>query len=133
MAKEAGIGWSTLTVDSQLGNDNLDIKNDVTSLDFGHSYELQDTTGIDKSAHERLQLLADFSINLNGVFNDAASKSHVAFKVLTGLRTVAINVSGQTLSNECLFTEYKLTRAENGALTWSAPGVLADGTVPAWS
>jgi hypothetical protein len=42
-------------------------------------------------------------------------------------------VSAQTLATEILFTDYNLTRADSGALTWTAPGVLADGTVPTWS
>jgi hypothetical protein len=93
-------------------------------------------TGIDKSAMERLLLLADFSITLNGVFNDAANLSHTVFKTITStsvMRTVSINVSGQTLANECLLTDYPLTRADSGELTWSVPGVLADGTVPTWA
>ena len=136
MAKESGLGWTTLTVDSSAGNDNNDIKNDVTSFEFATPREEQDITGVDKSAKERLLLLADFSITLKGVFNDAASKSHVTFKTVPSssvTRTVALGVSGQTLSNECLFTDYALARAEKGELTWTAPGVLADGTAPTWS
>lgn len=93
-------------------------------------------TGVDKSAIERLLLLADFSITLNGVFNDAANQSHAVFKTVPSTsvnRTVTLTVSGQTLANECLFTDYNLTRGQDGSLTWSAPGVLADGTVPSWS
>jgi hypothetical protein len=93
-------------------------------------------TGVDKSAMERLLLLADFSITVNGVFNDAANMSHAVFKTVPSTsvaRTVSLGVSGQTLANECLFTDYPLTRGQDGALTWSAPGVLSDGTVPTWS
>jgi hypothetical protein len=32
-----------------------------------------------------------------------------------------------------MFTDYQLTRAQSGELTWTAPGVLADGTVPTWA
>lgn len=136
MAKETGLGWTTLTVDSSAGNDNNDIKNDVTNFEFATPREVQDVTGVDKSAVERLLLLADFTITLNGVFNDAANKSHVTFKTVPStsvVRTVALAVSGQTLSNECLFTDYSLTREDSGELTWTAPGVLADGAVPTWS
>src|SRR3546814_12749520 len=31
-----------------------------------------------------------------------------------------------------LFTDYALTRGDDGSLTWTAPGVLSDGTVPTW-
>lgn len=135
MAKENGLGWTTLSVDDSAGTPNA-IKNDVTNFQFATPRAAQDVTGVDKSAMERILNLADFSITLNGVFNDAASASHVTFKTVSSTsnnRTVTLAVSGQTLANECLFTDYALTRAADGALTWSAPGVLADGTVPAWS
>lgn len=135
MAKESGLGWTTLSVD---GSDTAanDIRNDVTNFEFATPRAVQDITGIDKSAMERLLLLADFSITLNGVFNDAADASHVTFKDVGStsvVRTVSIGVSGQTLNNECLLTDYQLTRSDSGELTWQVPGVLQDGTVPTWS
>lgn len=135
MAKESGLGWSTLSVDDASGT-VCDIKNDITNLEFATPRAVQDVTGVDKSAFERLLLLADFSITLNGVFNDAASKSHAVFKTVPSTsvaRTVSLAVSGQTLANEVLFTDYPITRGNDGALTWSSPGVLADGTVPTWT
>jgi hypothetical protein len=130
MAKESGLGWTTLTVASN------DLRNDVRSLDIATPREVQDVTGIDKSAYERLFLLADGSVDMNGVFNDAASKSHVTLKgVATASASVAvaIGVSGQTLSMNMLQTDYALSRGDDGALTWKAPFTLADGTAPAWS
>lgn len=112
------------------------IKNDVTNFELATPREEQDVTGVDKSAKERLLLLADFSISLTGVFNDAVDFSHAVFKTVPSTsvaRTTTLTVSGQTLAGELLYTDYALTRAENGALTWQAPGVLADGTVPTWS
>lgn len=135
MAKETGLGWTTLSVDDSAGAAKA-IKNDVTNFQFATPRGVQDVTGVDKLAFERLLLLADFSITLNGVFNDAADFSHAVFKTVPStsvLRTVSLAVSGQTLANECLFTDYALTRAASGELTWTAPGVLADGTVPTWS
>lgn len=135
IAKETGLAWTTLSVDGSDTSAN-DIRNDVTNFEFATPRAVQEVTGIDKSAMERLLLLADFSITLNGVFNDDADKSHATFKDVGStnvVRTVAISVSGQTLNNECLFTDYSLTRGDDGSLTWSAPGVLADGTVPTWS
>lgn len=135
MAKESGLGWTTLSVDDS-GGTPRDIRNDLTELDFATPRGVQDVTGTDKSAMERLLLLADFSINLKGVFNDAANLSHAVFKTVPSTsvnRTVSINVSGQTLANECLFTDYPLTRSATGELMFAVPGVLADGTVPAWS
>lgn len=135
MAKETGIGWTTLSVDNSAGSAN-NIKNDVTNFDFATPRGVQDVTGVDKSAMERLLLLADFSINLNGVFNDAAGASHDTLKTVPSTsvaRTTTLVISGQTLANECMFSDYALNRSASGELTWTAPGVLADGTVPTWT
>ncbi len=136
MAKETGLGWTQLDVDdsSQVAQD---IRNDVTNFEFSTPIAVLETTGIDKFAMERLLGLADFSITMNGVFNDAVTDSaHSVLKDVGStrvVRTVAIGVSGQTLSNECLLTDYALTRGDDGSLTWSCPGVLADGVAPTWS
>jgi hypothetical protein len=97
---------------------------------------VQDVTGIDKSAFERLLLLADFSGQLNGVFNDAAGASHPTLKTVSSTsvnRTLTIAVSGQSLANEVLVTDYQIARPQSGELTWAAPFVLGNGTVPTWS
>lgn len=136
MAKETGLGWTTLDVDDSSGVAQ-DVRNDVTNFEFSTPIAVQEVTGIDKFAMERLLLLADFSITLNGVFNDATSDSaHSVLKDVASTRvsrTVALAVSGQTLSNECLLTDYQLTRGDDGSLTWSCPGVLSNGTAPTWS
>ena len=135
MAKESGLAWTTLSVDDSAGTPR-DIRNDITNLSFSTPRGVQDVTGIDKSAIERLLLLADFSMTLNGVFDDGANLAHVTLKTassFTGLRTVSINISGQTLACESVLTDYQMTRAQSGELTWSAPLSLGDGTVPTWS
>jgi hypothetical protein len=135
LSKESGLGWTTLSVDDSGGTPQA-IKNDVTNFEFATPRGVQDVTGVDKSAMERLLLLADFSITLNGVFNDAAGASHVVFKTVPSTsvaRTTSLAVSGQTIAPELLYTDYAMTRAADGSLTWSAPGVLSDGVVPTWS
>jgi hypothetical protein len=94
------------------------IKNDFTNLQFATPRGVQDITGIDKSAYERLLLLADFSITLNGVFNPASNMSHDVFKTVPSTsvaRTVTLTVSAKTLANEVLFTDYPLTRGPTAA------------------
>ena len=135
MAKEVGLGWSVLSVDDSAGTARA-IRNNVTNFQFATPRGVQDVTGVDKSAFERLLLLADFTITLNGVFDDATGLSHDVFKTVPSTsvaRTTTLTVSGQTLAGELLYTDYALTRAQNGELTWSVPGVLADGTVPTWA
>lgn len=136
MAKETGLGWTTLTVDDSSGTARS-IINDVTNCQFSTPRGVQDVTGMDKSAYERLLLLADFSVTLNGVFNDVATVgAHQVLKTVSStsvLRQVVLAVSGNSLTNECMFSDYALTRAASGELTWTAPGSLADGTVPTWA
>jgi len=136
MAKATGLGWTTLTVDTILGNDNVDIRNDVTNLQFSTPRATTDVTGIDKMATERLLLLADFSITLSGQWNTALA--HTVFKSVPtftnqNLRTTAMTVNTANMTNEVWYTDYSITRAAGGDLNWSAPGVLGDGTVPAWT
>ena len=137
MAKESGLGM-TVSVDDS-GGSLRDISNDVTSVTISTPSGEQEITGVDKSAVERLLLLADGKVTLSGVFNDAANMSHAVFKDYRTLftaqvgRTVTIAHSGQTLSMEMLFTDYSLNRSADGSLVWSAPAVLSSGTAPAWS
>jgi len=139
MAKQSGLGYS-VNVDDAAGTAR-DLSNDITNFDYATPKGVQDTTGVDKSAHERLLLLADFSITFNGVFNNASNKSHDVFKTVPSgsvARTVTLAITSpasvtSTLANETLFSDYQIKRDTDGKLTWVAPGVLADGTVPAWT
>lgn len=135
MAKQSGLGWTTCSVDDATGTPQP-IKNDITNLQFSTPRAVQDVTGIDKSANERILLLADVSITLNGVFNPASNMSHDVFKTVPSTsvnRTTTLTVASKTLAFEALYTDYPLTRADSGELTWAVPGVLADGTVPTWA
>lgn len=134
MAKESGLGAS-VAVDDSAGTART-ISNDITSFSFATPRSVQDVTGIDKSAMERLLLLADFTFDPSGVFNDAANLSHAVFRTVPSssvARTTTIAHSGNTLAGELLYTDYAWSRAQSGELTWTAPGVLADGTVPTWA
>jgi len=139
MAKQSGVGWTTLTVADAAAAAQV-IKNDVTNLTISTPRSVQDITGVDKSAIERLLLLADMSLTLNGVFNPSATFSHAVFSSVPSTsvaRAFTLTVNGVSLgttnSPTLLFTDYQLARPAGGELTWSAPGVLANGAVPAWS
>ena len=134
MAKESGLG-ATVSVDDS-GGVLRDISNDVTDFSIDTPRAEQVTTGVDKSATERLQLLGDGTFTMNGIFNDAANKSHAVLKDVSStsvVRTVTIAISGQTLSMEMVIGNYSLSRSASGEFTWSAPCALADGTTPTWS
>lgn len=133
MAKETGLGWTTCSADDASAT-LRDIKNDVTNLDISTPSNLQEVTGIDKFAMERLALLQDGTGTLNTVFNPSSNRAHA---VLSGdlrvVRTLTNVISAKTLSMEVLFSDYAVTRAAGGELTASSPFSLADGTVPTWS
>lgn len=143
MAKQSGLGWTTLQIGDS-SNALQDLRNDTTNFNFSTPRGVQDVTGIDKSANERILLLADFSATLNGPFDPGANLSHAVFKTVPStsvLRAWAMTVGGVNLNlgtsgagnGAVLFTDYQLTRAATGELTWSVPGVLGSGVVPTWS
>jgi hypothetical protein len=135
MAKESGLGWTTLSVDDSSGSARA-IVNDITGVSISTPRATQDVTGMDKSGMERLLLLADASITIDGVFNDASNTSHAVFSTGSSssvARTVTATVSGQTLPNEMFITDYALTRSATGELTYSVPMVLTGGVVPTWA
>lgn len=135
MAKESGLPMS-LAVDDSAGTPRT-ISTDVNNFQWATPRGVQDVTGIDKSAPERLLLLADFSITLNNAgFDDGANLFHSVFRTVPSTsvaRTTTIGISGQTLAVEALYTDYSLTRAADGSITTTVPGVLADGSVPTWT
>ena len=139
MAKISGLGEVIKVADASATLQA--ITNDVTNWSVSTPRATQDVTGVDKSANERILLLADYSVTLNGVFNTAANMSHAVFATITStsvVRAVELDPIGTTTGNpklvvNNLLTDYQLTRAATGELTWQVPGVLADGTVPTWT
>lgn len=135
MAKVSGLGATTTVGDAS--NTGQDISADVSDYQFSTPYGAQNTTGVNKSANERLLLLQDFSVTFNGIMDPAANKSHVVFSGNKRVsRTVVIineTTSNSTMTVNCLFSDYQLKRSTTGELNWSAPGSLSDGTAPAWT
>ncbi len=136
MAKTSGLAGVVSVADA--GGTARTITNDCTNWAISTPRAVQDVTGIDKSANERILLLADISFTLNGVFNAAANMSHAVFSTITSTsvnRAVSVQATsaGSTLATNQLLTDYQVTRAATGELTWQVPGVLADGNVPTWT
>lgn len=135
MAKQVGLGWTTLSVDDST-NTQQAIKNDINDVKISTPMAVIDVTGIDKFAYERLLGLADCSVTLDGTFNNASNMSHAVFSTVPSTRVARLTtmvVNGSTLAPTLLYTDYGLTRATGGALTWQAPGVLSNGSAPTWS
>ena len=134
MAKEAPT--FTVTVDDS-GDSARAISNDVTNFSISTPRGVQDVTGVNSAAVERLLLTADGTISLNGVFNDAATTG--AFTVLgdasttTQDRGVAIVGSGQTMTMEAVLPNFELTAAQDRSLTWAVSLLQTTTTAPTWS
>lgn len=135
--KSSGLAWTTLSVDDSSGNPEA-IKNDVQSFQFAMPRAVLDVTGVDKSAIERILLLADFSISLvTTAINFDASPSF--FDVFSDVpttdvaRTTTLAFASKTLAPEVLYTDFSVTRGQDGSLGATVPGVLANGVAPSWA
>ena len=137
MAKTSGLGATVIVDDASSVAQT--ITNDVNDFSFQTPRAVYDTTGVDKSAKERLLGLADSSFALNGTFNTAANMSHAVFKTVPSTsvnRNIKIEpTSGATpfLSCLCAVSSYDISRPATGELKWAVKAELADGTVPTWS
>ena len=139
MAKESGLGVTTFSIDDAAGSQQA-VLNDCQALTINTPSAQQDVTGLNKSAMERLLLLADGSFNFTYDFNDAATTGIFtvlkAYRTLSGTevgRTHTFTHSGQTLAMECLLTDFPLVRGADGSFGGSATAQLSNGTVPAWA
>lgn len=134
MAITSGIGWTTMNVRKSDGTTIVDVRPDCTNLDWATPLAVQDITALQQSAHARLPLLSDFTLNLQVLFNPTGA--HLVFRdpaAGTTTRSTSIVVGGATLSNNCIITDYPLTRGADGALGAKVPLALADGALPTWS
>ena len=134
MAKISGIP-TAVTIDDGGGSAQV-ITNDVTSLSFNSPQTLEDVTGLNSAAIERLKTLSDFTGELTGWFNTANNMSHAVFKTIwsstIASRTLVIGLPGATLTAEVLLSDYSLS-VDNGKLVWKVPFSNALGTVPTWA
>jgi hypothetical protein len=137
MAKTSGLAEVITVADASAAPQT--ISNDITNWTCSTPRAVQDVTGIDKSANERILLLADISVTLNGVFNPAANMSHAVFSTVPSTsvaRAVTLqptSASVPNLATAAIFTDYQLTRSATGELTWQVPGSGSSGTVPSWT
>jgi hypothetical protein len=116
------------------------IGTDITNYTLTTPRGTEDVTGMNKFANERLLLLTDYTVTLNGVFDPGANLSHSVFATIAGTsvtRSVSIAPTAVTttpiITVNCLLTDYQITRANTAELTWQVPGSLADGAVPTWA
>ena len=135
MSKQTGI-TGTVTLGDANGVAQA-FSADVQSFTINQSRAQIDVTGIDKSFMERLPGLGDYSIDLSGVVNNAGTATaHQALSSMgTSLRafTIVLNTLGGTAAGTAALASYNVSRAGDGALTWSATLNCANGTGLVWS
>ena len=134
MAKSSGIGM-TVTIDDADGTGRA-ITNDITNITFSTPRGVQDVTGLNSTALERLLLLIDFNCTVTAVFNPAANPS--MFGVFStpadnDTRTVVIAVGGKTMTAECHMTDVSWSRNADGSFTAQATFMQSSTTAPAWT
>jgi hypothetical protein len=135
MAIENGLGWTTLEVDDS-DTTARDIRSSTFNLDWTMPRGVWDITAISQSAMARNLLLADYSGTMAGGFDDGDNLAHAVFRTVSSTsveREMTIVISGQTLANTVILTDYAMTRAQSGEFTWSVPFQLSDGAVPTWA
>lgn len=110
----------------------------MTEFSLSTPRAVQDITGVDVYAHQRLLLLADATVSLKGVFNNAANMSNMVLSTVPStsvIRAVQVTPTASTkpyLGFNALFSSYDVARSATGELTWSSEGALADGATPQW-
>lgn len=135
MAKTSGI-TSTVSIDDSAGSPQ-DISTDVLTIQIGTPTNLQDVSTIDLAYVQRLALRKDYTLQLTGVANFAANKSHDVFKADPSgdLRTVAVGLASAaaTLTAEMVLGDFSYNLGADGSLGWSATLSNGDGSSPVWS
>ena len=135
MAKISGIPVTLTLQDS--GAVARDLSNDIADINLDLPVALQDVTGLDKSAHERLALLADTKLTGNGFHNNSANRIHPVLSTgQTTPRQAVITYpggAGSVMTFTGLIDSYQVKRSNAGALTNSFTLTLSNGTVGAWS
>ena len=138
MAKSSGI-TTTFSVDDG-GGSLQNISTGVLSFELSTPRGNADITGLDKSAIERILLLADGQVTINMQFDPTATTgTHTVFRTIgstSQTRTVTIVVNSTpsaTLTMEMIATDYNLSRGADGNLTSTATLMLQSGTAPSWS
>lgn len=113
MAKQSGLGDRLLVGGYDLSGDT----NELSSIRGGPSP--LETTGIDKSAYERIGGMRDGAIAWKSYFNKATDRAHLRLSPLPRTDTILSYLRGTTLGNAaaCLNAKqigYDGTREQNG-------------------
>lgn len=131
MSKSSGLG-------NRLYIDGYDISGDVGAISsLTTPRGVQENTGIDKSAVERLLLLSDGELSFDTFFNDATDQLHDVLSTLPTTNRQGIFAKSTTRGEPgfamvCKQINYDWTRSADGALAGTTQLMNADGNTPAW-
>lgn len=130
MAKRSGLGQNFYT-------HGYDISGDVGAVDnLTVSRAELLTTGIDKSAVERLAGLGDGTVGFTAFFNDEVGQEHAALKTMPATPVVWTWLVGGTaaaaagLSGSVQQMNYASTRGRDGSMEMGATGSAREGYPP---
>ena len=129
MSKTDGMG-------SRLLVDEFDISGDVGAVsNIGSTIGFQEVTGLNKSAKERVTLLADSQLEFTGFFNPTGS--HTYLKDLPNSNTVGTYLHKTAIGNPA-FTgtfqqaSYNFSRGQDASLTIESALASSDGEPCSW-
>jgi hypothetical protein len=137
VAKTSGLGAAIVVADDT--DTNQTISDDVTEFSLSTPRAVQDITGVDVYAHQRLLLLADATCSLKLVFNNAADMGHMVLSTMSStseLRSVQVTPTASEypyLGFNGYVSTYDVSRSATGELTTAADLVLGDGNTPTWT
>lgn len=134
MAKQSGLGYNFYI-------DGFDISGDVGAFSkIGAPTVMLDVTGIDKSAHERINGHAGGEIDFNAFWNTAVGREHLALKnndVSPGVDIIAMLHTGLTVGSAvaCVLGKqptYDWNRGKDGSLLGTVQ-VVSNGFPLEWA
>lgn len=138
MSKRSGLGQKFYVVAIGSGP-GYDISGDVGSIDTAESmFATLDTTGIDKSAHERIPGLGDGKLQYTGFWNNGAGGQHAVVSLLNGTAVRGVWLGSATEGDGLAFVisgilnNYPVARAAGGALTAKPTIDGYNGDFPDW-
>lgn len=131
MAKRSGLGQNCYC-------DGYNISGDVTAWELSMENELLETTGIDKSAYERIIGLRGGTMNVTSWFNDATGQQLDAFKVPVAAAGKMVTVTTSTTLGDPAVAmvgqagSFAGNRGDDGSFTFEAESSVSNGYPIEW-
>ena len=113
------------------------ISNDVAAVTLSTPRPAFDVTGVDKSAMERLQGLADCKADLDMYWNPGNTpSSHAVFSTVPSssvARESIFTLTAKVLTVTLMYNDYQIARDQSGEVKCTTTGELSSGTAPTWA